>query len=151
MVLSSVRDSLAFWRPAFTRFRFPTVSTLTHLVQTYFSWNMWRGRGRDQVDWGHGEPPTLYDTGFLLSLQTKVATFNYFGHILSCVLKRCELSILGATSISRISTGHRPLIASPTSCSLGAIYISMRTIIYCLFFTSCNAYSMYYIVLTFVT
>ena len=37
----------------------------TYFAQIYFSWHMWRGRGRDQVDWGQGEPPTLYDTGIL--------------------------------------------------------------------------------------
>jgi len=42
---------------------FGLLATGLYTLQTYFSWNMWRGRGRDQVDWGHGEPPTLYDTG----------------------------------------------------------------------------------------
>ena len=75
MVLSLVQDSLAFLLLAFIHFRLPKIPRLTHSVQTYFSWNMWRGRGRDQVDWGHGEPPTLYDTGFLL-LGTKSPTFK---------------------------------------------------------------------------
>ena len=63
-----MQDSLAFSLLASIHFRLPRVPSLTHSVQTYFSWNMWRGRGRDQVDWGHGEPPTLYDTGFLFLL-----------------------------------------------------------------------------------
>ena len=66
MVPSLVQDFLAFLLLAFIHFRLPKIPRLTHSVQTYFSWNMWRGRGRDQVDWGHGEPPTLYDTGFLV-------------------------------------------------------------------------------------
>jgi len=42
---------------------FGLLATGLYSLQTYFSWHMWRGRGRDQVDWGQGEPPTLYDTG----------------------------------------------------------------------------------------
>ena len=34
-----------------------------NLVQMYFSWQSWQGRGGEDVDWGQGEPPTLYDTG----------------------------------------------------------------------------------------
>ena len=70
MVPLSVLDSLAFLPLDCIRFRcfyhqMQTSDSLwsTWFVQTYFSWQMWRGRGRDQVDWGQGEPPTLYDTG----------------------------------------------------------------------------------------
>ena len=38
---------------------------------------------------------------------------------------RCELPKFRATSFTRLSAGHRPFIASPTSCSIGAVFIGL--------------------------
>ena len=94
MVHSLVQDSLAFLPLAFIHFRLPKIPRLTHSVQTYFSWNMWRGRGRDQVDWGHGEPPTLYDTGILNINQPRHLPILTFAGILCEVTSlKCQFKV----------------------------------------------------------
>ena len=135
MVPLSVRDSLAFLPLDCIRFRcfyhqMQTSDSLwsTWFVQTYFSWHMWRGRGRDQVDWGQGEPPTLYDTGlhhqpilppfdFLMNFDwSRFSTSKY--EIILVIFFRRELPIFWA-SVSRLPTWHRPFAASPTPCGIG--------------------------------
>ena len=135
MVPLSVLDSLAFLPLDCIRFRcfYHQMQTSdspwsTWYVQTYFSWHMWRGRGRDQVDWGQGEPPTLYDTGlhhqpilppfdFLMNFDwSRFSTSKY--EIILVIFFRRELPIFWA-SVSRLPTWHRPLVASPSPCGIG--------------------------------